>query len=52
MTEEYRVTPLFFEQQNYELIIEPLKGGQKIPQIAKEVGVSNEACKKYFAFEN
>ncbi len=24
--EEYRVTPLFFEQQNYELIIEPLDG--------------------------
>ena len=25
---------------------------EKIPQIAKEVGVSNEECKKYFAFEN
>ena len=27
---EYRVTPLFFEQQNYELIIEPLAAGHEI----------------------
>ena len=30
MTGEYRVTPLFFEQQNYEMIIEPLDDGHTV----------------------
>ena len=30
ITGEYRVTPLFFEQQNYEIIIEPLEDGHQI----------------------
>ncbi len=29
-TGEYRVTPLFFEQRNYEIIIEPLEPGHSI----------------------
>ena len=30
VTEEYRLTPVFFEQQNYEVVIEPLEAGHKI----------------------